>query len=94
MKQNADILISKLEPEIEQKCKELKAARKERLLSRLFVLMCAAVVLIPSLLVFAGVTLTMLIAPIAFMSLSVILLLPVLLSGKTSDQGGTNYEQA
>lgn len=52
------------------------------------------VVLVPALLVFAGISLTMLIAPLIFMPLSVILLLPVLLFGKTAKQGGNGYEQA
>lgn len=94
MKSNVDRMIESLTPEIEQKCAELRAARKERLHARIFVLLCAMVVLIPALLVFAGVSLTLLIAPLCFMSLSVILLLPVLLSGKTANQGGIVYEQA
>ncbi len=86
-------MISNLTPAIEQKCAELQTARKERLQSRLFVLLCAMVVLIPALLVFAGVSLTVLIAPLAFMALSVLLLLPVLLSGKAGNKGGGIYEQ-
>lgn len=93
MNTNVDRMIDNLSPEIEQKCAQLRAARKERLQCRAFVLLCAMVVLIPSLLVFAGVSLTILIAPLAFMALSVILLLPVLLSGSSSNQGGTVYEQ-
>lgn len=88
---NVDRMIDNLTPAIDQKCAELRAARKERLEARLFVLLCAMVVLIPALLVFAGVSLTVLIAPLAFLSLSVILLLPVLLSGK--NQGEMGYEQ-
>lgn len=94
MKLNVDRMIDNLTPAIEQKCEELQAARKERLQSRIFVLLCAMVVLVPTLLVFAGVSLTLLIAPLAFMSLSIILLLPVLLFGKTANQGGICYEQA
>ncbi len=93
MKAPVDRMMEDLTPAIEQKCAQLQAARRERLWSRLFVLLCAAVVLIPALLVFAGVSLTALIAPPAFMSLSVIVLLPVLLSGRTTNQGGTVYEQ-
>ena len=92
MNSNVDRMISNLTPAIEQKCAELQTARKERLQSRLFVLLCAMVVLIPALLVFAGVSLTVLIAPLAFMALSVLLLLPVLLSGKAGNNGGI-YEQ-
>lgn len=94
MSSNVDRMIQNLTPAIEQKCEQLQAARKERLQSRIFVLLCAMVVLIPALLVFAGVSLTLLIAPIVFMSLSVIVLLPVLLSGKAENQGGSRYEQA
>ena len=93
MNSNVDRMISNLTPAIEQKCAELQTARKERLQSRLFVLLCAMVVLIPALLVFAGVSLTVLIAPLAFMALSVLLLLPVLLSGKAENKGGGVYEQ-
>lgn len=94
MNSNVDRMISNLTPAIEQKCAELQTARKERLQSRLFVLLCAMVVLIPALLVFAGVSLTVLIAPLAFMALSVLLLLlPVLLSGKAENKGGEIYEQ-
>lgn len=94
MNSNVDRMINNLSPAIEQKCEELQTARKERLQSRLFVLLCAMVVMIPALLVFAGVSLTILIAPLAFMALSVLLLLPVLLSGKAGNQGGIVYEQA
>lgn len=93
MNSNVDRMISSLTPAIEEKCEELQTARKERLQSRLFVLLCAMVVLIPALLVFAGVSLTVLIAPLAFMALSVLLLLPVLLSGKAENKGGGIYEQ-
>ena len=88
MNSDADRLIKKLEPEIEQKCEELRNTRKERLQARVFVLLCAAVALLPALLVFAGVSLTLLIALPAFMSLSILLLLPVLLSGNSENQGG------
>ena len=94
MNSNIDRMIDNLTPAIEQKCEELRAARKERLQSRIFVLLCVMVALIPALLVFAGISLTLFIAPLAFMSLSVLLLLPVLLSGKPANQGGIVYEQA
>ena len=93
MTSNVDRMLVNLAPDIDQKCAEIKAARKERLQTRVFALLCAMVAVIPALLVFAGVSLTVLIAPLVFMSLSVILLLPVLLYGKTTDQGGMVYEQ-
>lgn len=94
MNPKAEQMICNLTPAIDRKCEELKAARKERIQSRLFVILCAMVVLIPALLVFFGISLTVLIAPIVFMSLSVVVLLPVLLSGAAAEQGGMIYEQA
>ena len=94
MKSNVDQMLENLAPDIERKCEELKTARKERLQAREFILLCAAAVLIPTGLVFAGVSLTALIALPVFMSLGVILLLPVLISGKAENQGGNAYEQA
>ena len=94
MKSNVDDIMEQLAPAIDQKCEELNLARKEGLQTRIFALLCAMVVVIPALLVFAGVSLTILIAPMVFMSLSVILLLPVLLTGKGENQGGLHYEQA
>ncbi|MDO4370799.1 MAG: hypothetical protein Q4D43_05725 [Clostridia bacterium] len=93
MKSNVDRMIDQLSPDIDRKCQELQAARRARIQSRAFILLCAMIVLIPALLVFAGVSITLLIAPPAFMSLCVLLLLPVLLSGKTENQGGIVYEQ-
>ena len=94
MNAKLDRMIDDLTPAIEQKCEELRTARKESLRSHLFVLLCAMIVLVPAPLVFVGVSLTVLVAPLAFMALSVLLLLPVLLSGKAEDQGGIVYEQA
>lgn len=93
MTSNVDRMLVNLAPDIDQKCEEIKAARKERLQSRAFVLLCIMVAVIPALLVFAGISLTVLIAPLVFMSLSVILLLPVLIFGKAADQGGMVYEK-
>lgn len=93
MKTNVNQMIDNLTPAIEQKCEELQTVRKERLQSRIFALLCVMVVVVPVLLVLMGVSLTVLIAPFIFMSLSIILLLPVLLSGKAENQGGMIYEQ-
>lgn len=92
MKSNVDIMINNLAPAIERKCEELQTARKERRQSRIFLLLCAAVIAVPALLVLAGMSLIALIVPLPFMSLSVIVLLPILLSGKNSDHGGNIYE--
>ncbi len=60
----------------------------------MFVAVCVMVALVPAMLVFAGIALTMLVVPLIFMALSIVLLLPVLLSGKNAAQGGNVYEQA
>lgn len=93
MTSNVDRMIDNLTPAINQKCEELQTARKERLQSRIFALLCILTAVIPTLSVLMGVSLTLLIVPFVFMSLSAVLLLPVLLSGKTASQGGTAYEQ-
>ena len=90
MNSNAEHMIKALTPEIEKKCEELQNTRKERLKLRVFVF----VALVPAMLVFLGIALTMLVAPLIFMALSIVLLLPVLLSGKNAAQGGNVYEQA
>ena len=94
MNSNVDRMISNLTPAIEQKCAELQTARKE--LSAI-PLVCSALCHggadSRARLCFAGVSLTVLIAPLAFMALSVLLLLPVLLSGKAGNKGGGIYEQ-
>ena len=92
MNKNAEQMIRDLTPEIEKKCAELKTARRERCKSVVFVIMCIAAVLIPVLWVIFGWPFALLIVPIVFMSLCAVLLLPILLSGKTEDQGGIIYE--
>lgn len=93
MNDNAEKLIYELTPAIVEKCRELKAARAERLKTRLFVILCAAVAIIPATFVFFGISVATLIVPVAFMSLSAIMLLPVLTSKTGSVQGGNRYEQ-
>ena len=94
MNSNAVRMIKALTPEIEKKCEELQNTRKERLKLCVFVAVCVMVALVPAMLVFVGIALTMLVAPLIFMALSIVLLLPVLLSGKNAAQGGNVYEQA
>lgn len=94
MKQNADKLIQNLTPEIDKKCDEIKAIRREKIQSRLFIILCAIIIVVPALLIFFGFSLTVLIAPILFMSLCVIMLLPIMLNGQIAQRGGKNYEQA
>ena len=69
------------------------ANRAERAVAITYIYsLCIAAVIIPALLVFIGVSLTVLIAPLIFMALSVLFLLPVLLSGKAENKGEIVYE--
>lgn len=90
MNNGAERIIRNLTPEIENKCEEIKAIRKSKIQSRLFAILCVLAVVVPTLLVFVGVSLTVFIIPIVFMCLCIILLLPVLIK----EQGGEFYEQA
>lgn len=89
---DADRMIQNLSLEMDRKCEELQAKHKERIQSRIFLLICILVAVVPALLILVGVSLTMLIVPILLMSLIVVLLLPVLLQGQRSEEGGTLYE--
>ena len=84
---NSEDCIRQLTPAIVEKCDDLATARKERIQSRLFLLLCILVITVPALLVFVGISLTLLIAPILLMCLSTLLLLPALLN-KTEHEGG------
>jgi len=94
MNEEAERLIGRLSPEIDRKCEALKEARREKRQSRLFLLLCALAVLLPAALVLAGMSLLVLLVPVAFMSLSILLLLPVLFSKDADGKEGTMYEQA
>lgn len=82
-------LIHNLTPEIERKCEQIKLAKKEKLQTRLFLLLCLLVVIVPVALVIFGISLSVFIIPIIFMCLSVVMLLPILLG----QQGEKNYEK-
>ncbi len=93
MNQKVDELICELTPAINEKCDELIKKRKAVIQLRLFIALCILTVTVPTSLVFAGISLTLIIVPVVFMSLCVLLLLPVLLSNHEKEQGGNLYEQ-
>lgn len=90
MNSKADKMIAMLSPEIDRKCEEMKQARREKARVRLFVLLCVAVVIIPTMFVFFGLSLTSLLTPVAFMGIALLILSPILIN----QQGGRIYEQA
>lgn len=84
---NIDTLLLALEPEIDKKCGEIKQRKKEKLMTRLFIVMAAAFLTIPAALVFMGVTLLTIFLPILFAAAGFLILSPLLIS-----EGGLLYE--
>ena len=81
MNNNLDIMLSSLDDEIEKKCFEQKQKNTEKALKHVFMLACAAFILIPFLLVFAGVNLFTLFLPaLLFIAISFGALSPLLLN--------------
>ena len=93
-----DRMLAVLSPVIEEKCAELQRKRQERLWNRLFLVICLLVVTVPAILVFGGVSLTVLLLPAVLLSLALLLLLPVILNThggteeKTERKGVRIYE--
>lgn len=84
----AEKVIESLTPSIDKKCREIKAQRKDKILTRLFVLLCIAMIIIPVLFVVFGISLAIFIAPVLFMCVCVVVLLPVIINVN----GGRKYE--
>lgn len=89
MMNNADTLITALSPALDRKCAELRQARREALHFRLFVLLCALVVLIPTVFVILGIGLVVLLIPALFTAAAFLILSPILIN----QQGGGTCEQ-
>ncbi len=88
MNYDADAMIAMLSPQIERKCEEIKQAHREKIHSRLFVLLCTAVIMIPTLFVFLGISLATLLIPVIFTGGAFLFLSPILIN----QQGGRTYE--
>ena len=88
MPQDAEKIIIALTPAIQQKCKEIQRKRQERRWTLLFVLLCLAVIFIPTILVFLGFSLTTFLLPTLLIAAALLLLAPILLH----QQGGSNHE--
>lgn len=84
----AEKVIQNLTPSIDKKCAEIKAQRKDKIQTRLFALMCVFAVIIPVVFVIFGISLAIFVAPILFMSICVIVLLPAIINVN----GGRKYE--
>lgn len=89
MNQGAERVIAVLSPEIEKRCSEIREMRKEKRRADIFVLLCAAAVLVPTLFVFFGLNLITLIVPAALAAVCFLLLSPILIN----QQGGRGYDK-
>jgi|GEM_PF-3517173 len=87
MEDNAEKMIRLLSSDIDRKCVQIKEERNSKLCLRLFVLLCAAAVIVPAIFVAFGVSLFILIIPAAFMAVAFLLLSPIIIG----QQGGHDY---
>lgn len=78
--EKVDILIEKLEPEIDIKCAEIKKRNSEKRLTEIFFLLSAVFLIIPTLLVFLGVGLLTVFVPIIFTAAAFLAASPILIS--------------
>ena len=79
MDNQPDKLLALLNDEIERKCFELKQKKAEKRLKQFFMMACALFVIVPFLLVFAGINfLTLCIPFMIFLAVSLGILIPLL----------------
>lgn len=89
MTHDADRIIAVLSPEIDRECAELRQTRLERRRFRRFLALCALTVLLPTVFVIFGISLTALLISAAFASAAFLILSPILIR----QQGGPSHEQ-
>lgn len=90
MNDNAELMLSKLDGELNRKCTELRQKKKQAAQQRLFLAACIALLVIPVTLVFFGVNLLTVCAPVViFLAVGLLLMSPALL---TKQIGGLSHE--
>lgn len=89
MHHDAERMIAILTPVIDRKCAQIQQVRTEKLRSNLFAVLCAAVLVIPTIFVFFGISLVTLLIPAVFTASAFLLLSPILIH----QQGGIFHEQ-
>ncbi len=88
MDHNLDQLLNSLDDEMDKKCFELRQKRTEKFLQRLFMIICAFLVIVPCMLVFAGINLWTLCMPaVLFFVISLGVLSPLLLNSNPGGAG-------
>ncbi len=90
MRTDSEQLIRLLRPEINKKCDEIKEMKRERDKARLFILICIAVVSIPTIFVFFGVSILLIFLPVFIIAPTFFVLASLFLN----QSGGIVYEQA
>lgn len=75
-----DAMLISLEPEIDKKCMEIKQKKNEKMLTKLFILLAAAFLIIPVMLVFAGASLTAIFIPVIVTAIAFAVSSPILIS--------------
>lgn len=90
---NAERMIAVLSPEIDWKCAELQEARREKRNTGVFVLLCIMAILVPTLFVIFGLSLTTLLVPVIFTAVAFLILSPILINQTQQEQGGRTCEQ-
>lgn len=81
MDKKIDNLLLTLDEEIEKKCFEIKKEKAEQRLIKLFVFACSLFLIVPVLLVFAGVKLLSICVPVVlFLALAMLALSPIILN--------------
>ena len=90
---NAERMIAVLSPEIDRKCVELQEARREKRNTGVFVLLCIMAILVPTLFVIFGLSLTTLLVPVIFTAVAFLILSPILINQTQQEQGGRTCEQ-
>lgn len=84
MDEKLETLLTSLDEEIERKCFELKQKKAEKTLKQLFIFCCLLFVTLPFWLMWAGINVITLAAPVfAFLGISVIALIPFALSNSS-----------
>ena len=76
----ADILIRALEPEIDAKCAQIKQKKSEKLLTKVFVAAAALMLIIPTSLIFLGISIFTVLIPIVFIGAVFLAASPILMS--------------
>jgi len=81
--ENLDILIISIDDEIERKCYELKQKHIQKIMKLIFLLTCGLLLVIPLVLVFAGINILVYLLPAAIIiGIALLILLPLVLDNK------------